>query len=476
MVLPWLLLTAYLALTSIPFGMLAKGRNSMGQTSEDIQQQIEQLKKQKEKLDAEKALAEAKKALADANKALTTPTTELSKLEEQKALADAQKALADSQKAVEQAKSASSQQVTDLQSQKVLVDAKKALSEAQTQSAIAKYIGDIKAGPYSGSVDMKEKAGTEEALLLAARAVKECAAKVAEAVKGKATKFYIFSVKDFPTFQRLLTFRFRKEMIKQAFDAAGVSEQAEGLESVAAPALVSGSLEAFSKILGFFKTDYTIGGIEVKLDESLLLFSVAGKLSDKEVHLPLVYEPNAQTKTVAALTTELVELVNLRNRAANEVNQIKDEIADAEQKAADPQNAATKDDLLTTTAALKPKLDRLNGVIALYDSFASSLTTPDSNGAVPLTAVTQELAIDTALKDGGDVLLLRLENSGGGHLLKKNLWTGFGSMPLFHMGGATVTYLLLSGKEGKVLAGDAIPVHGAFVKTSKLRDILAKWT
>src|SRR5262249_33595692 len=138
--------------------------------------------------------------------------------------------LADSQKAVEQAKSASSQQVTDLQSQKVLVDAQKALSEAQTQSAIAKYIGDIKAGPYSGSVDMKEKAGTEEALLLAARAVKECAAKVAEAVKGKATKFYIFSVKDFPTFQRLLTFRFRKEMIKQAFDAAGVSEQAEGLE------------------------------------------------------------------------------------------------------------------------------------------------------------------------------------------------------------------------------------------------------
>jgi len=60
--------------------------------------------------------------------------------------------------------------------------------------------------------------------------------------------------------------------------------------------------------------------------------------------------------------------------------------------------------------------------------------------------------------------------------LKKNLWTGLGRMPLFHMGGSTVTFLLLGGKEGKVLAADAISIYGGFVKTSKLRDELAKRT
>lgn len=93
---------------------------------------------------------------------------------------------------------------------------------------------------------------------------------------------------------------------------------------------------------------------------------------------------------------------------------------------------------------------------------------------MPLSAVAQEFAIEDALKAGGAVLLLRLENSGGGYLLKKNLLTGLGAMPLYHMGGATVTYLLLSGVDGCVLAGDIIPVYGGFVRTDALRTTLAQ--
>ena len=43
------------------------------------------------------------------------------------------------------------------------------------------------------------------------------------------------------------------------------------------------------------------------------------------------------------------------------------------------------------------------------------------------------------------------------------------------MGGATVTYLLLDGAQGKVLAGDVIPVYGGFVKTDDLRNELRKF-
>jgi hypothetical protein len=112
----------------------------------------------------------------------------------------------------------------------------------------------------------------------------------------------------------------------------------------------------------------------------------------------------------------------------------------------------------------------------LYDAFASSLTTPDANGTVPVSVLVQEHAIDAALKAGAGVLLLRLENTGGGYLLKKNLWTGLGAeMPLYHMGGATVTYLLLAGANGRVLAGDVVAIHGGFVRTDALREELQKW-
>jgi len=128
--------------------------------------------------------------------------------------------------------------------------------------------------------------------------------------------------------------------------------------------------------------------------------------------------------------------------------------------------------LTSEIARAKARADQLNGVISLYDSFASALTTPDANGAVPLTLVAQEFARDTTLKAGGDVLLLRLESSGGGFLVKKNLWTGLGAMPLYHMGGATITYVLLSGPDGKVKAGDVVPVHGGFIRTDRIRTEL----
>jgi hypothetical protein len=84
----------------------------------------------------------------------------------------------------------------------------------------------------------------------------------------------------------------------------------------------------------------------------------------------------------------------------------------------------------------------------------------------------QEFDMDATFAAGGAILLLRLESAGGGFLVKKNLLTGLGSMPLFHSGGATVTYLLLDGKEGRVLKGDVVPVHGGFVASNKMEATL----
>jgi hypothetical protein len=459
-------------------------------SDDDLQKKLDQLKKDKEildalkaKADAEKAFADSQKALADAQKALDqgkdTSAQQLNELQRAKTLADAQKSLVDSQRTLQQAQDASGRQLTDLQTQKSLTDAQKALADAQTQATLARTLGDVKAGPYSGTVSMKPNAGTEEALLLGAHAIKEGASKIANAVSDKADKFYVFGAKEFPNFQRLFTFRFRMELIKQAFEAAGIIKRKVFFEAVT-PGMVSSGLDAFSKLLGFFKTDYDIGGIDVKLDESLLIFSVAGRLTIKEVHLPLMYEPNAQADAITELAKEMAELVDLRTLAADRAAQTKQSIDEVEKRLAETSDTAIKETLHAESAAHKSTLDQLTGVIALYDSFASSLTTPDSStGSVPLAILAQEFAIDKTLKEkwnekGAAVLLLRLENTGGGYLLKKNLLTGLWKMPLYHMGGATVSYLLLSGPDGKVLAGDVYPIHGGFVRTDEIRNELGK--
>jgi hypothetical protein len=87
---------------------------------------------------------------------------------------------------------------------------------------------------------------------------------------------------------------------------------------------------------------------------------------------------------------------------------------------------------------------------------------------VPLSAIAEELAIHNALKEDGTVLLLRLENSGGSYLVKKHFLAGLLKSPLYHMGGATVTYLLLRGTNGSVLAGGIVPVHGGFKNADEL--------
>jgi len=368
---------------------------------------------------------------------------------------------------------ASGRNLTELQ-------AEKSLAEAQVQALLARYVGDVKAGPYSGSVGIKDKAGTEEALLLGACAVKEGAGKIADAVRSEAkehgiSKFYLFGARECPNFQRMLAFRFRVELIKRSFEAVGITGPV-GIEETVTAGAVSAGFDAFSKLVGFLKTDYDLGGIDVKLDESMLMFSVAGKLTDREVHLPLMYEPAVQADAAAEATEEMAGLTRLRIQAADEAVRTGSLAADAEKKAADPQNAASKEELLQSAAAHKSKLGRLTAAIALYDSFASSLTTPDANtGSTPYALLAQELTIHAALKENGAaMLLLRLENSGGGYLLKKNLFTGICRMPLYHMGGASVSYLLLNGPDGKVIGGGVYPIHGGFVRTDKIRDVLEK--
>jgi len=386
-----------------------------------------------------------------------------------KAQIDLKKAKADdiaAQRALDKAQQPQDSQLDDLKNQRNLADARKDLSNSQTDALKAQLFGGVTGGSFTGAVDMKDKAGAAEANLLASQAIRSAAARIAVQIKAVTCgkPIVLFNVKDFPNFQRLAAFRFRKELVRQAYKSANVSSgAAEAVEAV--PALASGALDALSKILGFFKSDFTMGGTEVKADDSQLLFAVAGSLTEWEVYLPTIYNPTAQVRAVTRMTVALGELVPLRINANREIKTLSDAIAQLE-KGDDAQKKEAE--------GKKASVEMLKGVVALHDAFVSALTAPDANGTLPIALLAQEFAIDDALQNGGAVLLVKLENAAGGYFIKKNLFTGLGAMPLYHMGGSTASYVLLSGKEGKVLASNVVPVHGGFVKAGDVEKELTK--
>jgi hypothetical protein len=389
----------------------------------------------------------------------------LKEFEVQKAEAEAKKAALDAEKArIEAAKSLATAKASDptadatkdAEAQKKLVDAQTALLAAQQQAWITKFIGgEVKAGPYSGNVEMGDGAGKVEAALLAAKALEEGAAKIVEAVRphpATNSRVYVFDASKPPSFDRLMNFNFRFGLIEQAFAAAGVSAAPPATKAMAAAAVtaatVAAGLGAVANILGFFKTDTKVGGIESKLDEMLAVKVVAGALAknvtNREVHAPSLFKPKATADAVQALVDKLTGLLELRMTAA----------ANAKQAGIAADEAA-----------------RLQAAIDLYDAFVSQLTTTDASGTAPLVAVADEHALWEGMT-GGIVLLLRLETSGGSYLVKKHMLAGLFRAPLFYSGGAAVSYVLFDGLSGKVLAGGVVPVQGKYVRVSALRGAL----
>jgi hypothetical protein len=386
-----------------------------------------------------------------------------------KAQIDLKKAKTDdiaAQRALEKAQQEPDTKVDDLKKQKDLADAKKDLANSQTDALKAQLFGTVTGGPFSGAVEMKDKAGAAEANLLASHAIRSAAARISARVieLSGGKPIYLFNVKDFPNFQRLAAFRFRKALVQQAYQSARVSSGGE--ESVAAaPALASGSLDALAKILGFFKSDFTVGGTEVKADDTQLLFAVAGSLTNREVYLPAVYNPATQAGAVTSMTAALGELAQPRINADKDIKILSDQLDEL---------LKGDDEKKKEAESQKARVDFLKSVVALHDAFLNSLTTPDSNGTLPIALLAQEFTVDASLQNGGVVLLVKLENAAGGYFVKKNLLTGLGFMPLYHMGGSVASYVLLSGKEGKVLASNLVPVHGGFVKAGDVQNELAK--
>jgi hypothetical protein len=413
--------------------------------ADDIQKQIDALKKQKELLDAQKALTPDALQLAD----------QMARAKAAKDFADAQKALAEAKKA-----------------------------EAEAQSAAFKAtVGDVPASPYSGTIDVRPNTGEIEAALLAARAVREAAVTIDSTIRRSLTangNIVVMAAADVPTFQSLIAYRAQVGIVRTALeDAIKKATPAPDPKQRITPIVGAAGtvLDAANKLLSFFRTDYIVGGVTVTLDDLLAVAEVANLLRQTRdgkafvVTIPAIYNPKALSDPARFLVTDVRDL-SLKKQEADGLTKAQDAVVDEfSKKANDEKDPIKKAALQKRADDAKALADGLRSASTLFNTWFGKLTVVDDKGTSALVTIVKEKTISDQLATG-HFLVLKIQKAGGGYLVKKNMWTFFGGMPLYHMGGAAVSFVLFDGASGNVAVAGVVPVHGGFVKAGNVRATL----
>ena len=428
--------------------------------------------------------------MSNAQDTVDAITAETARLTAETARLNAQIARLAAERALAAATDPQTTPLADLQAQTALATASQTLANAQTDARIAQTIGTVRNASYTGAVELKEKAGMLEAKLLATKAVEDAAKRIAGEViaaarekKTDAVSIVLSPGSSFRSPERLALYKFRIDTLNKIFDNVLPTPKAgDRLEGAfAVPAVASAGLEAAGKLLSFFKTDYTVGGLDVALDESVAMYAIAGALSaHKNVHvkLPHVHLPAERAKATQQLIDDITGLLTKRQRAAARAALLTVDAKRAELELAQAK-AEDKPDIQAELTGLLSDETRVKEAIAAYDAFVASLTTGAGTPArEPLADLVADMALDLALSvaDGSSprLLLIRLEGSGGGILLKKNLLTGLGAAPLYHMGGAAISYLFLDGATGQVVKGGTVAQHGGFTRSADMQATLSR--
>lgn len=394
---------------------------------------------------------------------------------------DAQAKLIVSQKALAKAQAGddpAATQLTAATQAAAIAAQQKLLSDSQT--GILKNNFTVPDSGYTGEIKPGDKAGSIEGSLLAAHAINVAADRVIKRMGkkvGPGQSIVLYSGSDLPDFQSLIAFHAQYHLIDKALDEAlrnidDAQTKAKALlppKVEFAPAMIGAGLDAANKILGFFRTDYAIQGVAVTTDDLLLINALANALTDEsfKVILPALYNASALLDTspvIAQLDSITAKRVDLQQKV-DLAPALVDDLAAAAGKETDVVKK-TKD--VEAGANLKTASDQGKVTAALYDGLLTKLTTPDDKAKLPLAAIIQQNAIRTELQNGNTLMTAKITSAGGTYYTRKNLWSFFGTMPFFTMGGAVINYTLLDGKTGIVLSAGAIPIDSGFFKIHQL--------
>ena len=422
---------------------------------------VAELEKKTELANKRKALADAERAAIEAERALQQASTpaEGVKAQREAAIADANAAKAESD------------------AQKALADARKAQADAEL-AAFKARIGDVPTSGITGSTELKDKAGQIEAWLLASKAVGEAA----ERIRAQLTNLgddkksvFVFAASEFPSFDALLAFNAQSALMQKLLDQAleGLPELPGGGEE-AVPLLGAAglTLQAVNNLLSYFRTDFSVSGVEVTLEDSALVAAVTSKGIGKykDTRVPAIFPAAALNGDSSVLTT-LSALAERHGRVLSNAELQKKAAAMLTARAGKETNDALKKQMLNEAQQHQTAADKLTAASTGFLAFATKLTSPDAASAKPpLATLLREAAVQAVAKDNA-VLLVKIHKAGGTIVTKKNLWSNFGGLPIYYTGATAVTFVLLNGTDATVVASGLVPVYGGYVRADQVKEI-----
>lgn len=493
--------------------------------AQDPNQIIEELATAK----AELAIAEAQLAEAEER---DVGDDELEILKRNQAIATAQAAILDAKlktyiaqqkydeatkekAAVSEEEKARQADIATAEAAQKVAEANKAASDAQKAAAEAKVadikaqssaiFGDVPKSGIAGDVTVGDGAGDAEATLLAAKAMNDLASEIAGELESKVRgkNVWIVANDTVPDMYHKLTFQQQSGHIIGALEAAiTASDQTETdlgyqkdfLEAVPVAAIAAG-VEAFANLGSFFKTDYTVAGATIPdFGDQPLIDSIAGALNTRgaTVFAPNTYHPalpmfdpanNEVLKTLLDITTKKLDLEGKKAKWEDRQNgtdaELTTKLSDLKKQEASGAAANVVSQTRQAIENLKLKkskiidiVTKIGSAITASEGFITGWTTVGENGTNLVKDLILADYMAGQLKNGDLMLVMNLTAVKGSHYTKKNLWTFFGKMPFYNMGGAVVNYRLINGSTGAVVAAATKTKHGGFHKSSKVKAFL----
>jgi hypothetical protein len=365
---------------------------------------------------------------------------------------------------------------------KAIAEARKAQADADLATMKLRFGTEVPAA-YSGAVTANANAGAVEAHILAGEAVSGAARAIVGRVKAKGVApVVLIASSDALRFDSLIGFGVSRRVFEEAYaDAKRALEELMRLPPMpgktdappppkaAGPGAIALSLDAMNKILGFFRSEYTIAGMDIGYEDSILLHAVAGELSASSLPatVPFLFNRPAIDMAGNPVFEALRSISEKRADIPVRIALLERMNSDLEEQLKGATDAR-KNALVQRQAKVKEVLDKWKAAGALFDSQFGKLGVPDEKGVVPVATLVKEAAINDALSGGSRLLIVKTQKSGGSYFTKKNMWTSLGAMPFFVAGGTVASFVLLDGKAGHVLDAGVVPIHGGYHRVDEI--------
>lgn len=315
---------------------------------------------------------------------------------------------------------------------------------------------------FEGTTTLNTGAGAIETTMLASRALDAAAQTIrgdilagdddcsraqsqgasagSPATRQRACPIIVLAGDEAIDFGRIGALEVEMNALDTMFTHLGFGPAASSEAGGGAPAVIA----AISAAAGLLRSNTTVTPVDLQaLSHRALATAVAGRLGADAI-LPSAAIGSIPEPQASALLRKLNELFDRRLR----VQQARDAIV-----------------LRDPTKPTQRHKD-LTAALARFDTFAARVTTPDSNGAVPIV---QAVRLESILGQGSRILRVHLDRVGGSLINRTNLLTTLGiADPVRVSGGLVASYTLTDPANGSVVKAGMITCR---TTTARLRSV-----